>query len=200
MPTSTKLTGAEAARKLLDANELSKICVEETGGVLSDHYDSYAQAIRLSTDHFQHSSLISITIAAHEVGHAIQDKEGMPSFYFRQQAFDFVMFVKKSRIDNFLSGLGGGLLVFATITEFGFELPMIIGGYLSVLVGLGLPLFYSIATLKVEADASVRAINEMQRLNMIASGEKQAIIEILEAAKLTYVWAIIETSFGESEI
>lgn len=200
MPTSTKLTGAEATRKLLDANELTKVCVEETGGFLSDHYDSYAQAIRLSTDHFHKSTLLGIAIAAHEVGHAIQNKEDMPAFYFRQNAFSFVMFIKKARIDNFLLGLSGVLLVFAVLTEFAFASLMLIGGYLSLLVGLGLPLFYTLVTLKVEADASARAIDELQRLSMITPEEKPVVMKILAAAKLTYVWSIIKTSFGESGI
>jgi len=200
VPTFTGLTGAEAARKLLDANDLFQVKVEQSAqGAWSDHYDSYAKTVRLSKNHFNRSSLIGITIAAHEVGHAIQDRDKNYSYRFQQKLFSFIVFVMKFHVQTILIILGIGLILFAV---FGLErenvlmTPTFISGGVLAVVGLILPileLVFSIATLKVETDASYRAINEMKRMEMIGNAEEeQRVKEILDVARLTYVIAVFE--------
>ena len=70
------MTGAETARAILDQNGLYNVRVEETHGVLSDHYDPRDKTVRLSSDNYHGHSVAGVAVAAHEVGHAIQDKEG----------------------------------------------------------------------------------------------------------------------------
>jgi len=200
VPTLTGLTGAEAARKLLDANDLSQVKVEQSGrGVLSDHYDSYAKAVRLSKNHFNRSSLISITIAAHEVGHAIQDRDKNSSYRFQQKILSFIIFAIKFHVQTILITLGIGLILFAMFgleRESAFMTPTFISGGVLAVVGLILPILdfvFPIATLKVESDASYRAINQMKRLKMICNAEEeQRVKEILDVIRLTYVIAVFE--------
>lgn len=73
--SSSFLSGREVARKILDSNGLYDVSVEETGGVLSDHYDPRSKVVRLSTNNYHGYSLAAAAIAAHEVGHAIQDQQ-----------------------------------------------------------------------------------------------------------------------------
>ena len=70
------ITGAQTARKILDENGLSNVKVEEVSGILGDHYDPRTKTVRLSSDIYRNTSIASASVAAHECGHAIQDKEG----------------------------------------------------------------------------------------------------------------------------
>ena len=81
----SKITGQEVARKILDSNNLEKIYVVATGGNLTDHYDSSRKVIRLSKDIYDNESIASLAVAAHECGHAIQDKDGY--FFMRLRSF-----------------------------------------------------------------------------------------------------------------
>ena len=93
---SKGLTGAEVAREILDKNGLNNVYVTETRGMLSDHYDPKRKVIRLSTDVYKGTSIASISVAAHEVGHAIQDKEGYSFMKFRSSIFPLVNFSSKA--------------------------------------------------------------------------------------------------------
>ena len=84
------LTGQEVARKILDDNGLSNIYVVETSGNLSDHYDSSRKVVRLSKDIYHGESIAAISVAAHECGHAIQDKEGYVMMRIRSLIFPIV--------------------------------------------------------------------------------------------------------------
>ena len=85
-----ELSGFEVAREILDKNGLQKIYVVETGGVLTDHYDPKRKVVRLSKEVFNGTSISAMAIAAHEVGHAIQDKEGYAYFKFRSLMYPLV--------------------------------------------------------------------------------------------------------------
>ena len=90
---SENLTGYDVARKILDENGLNDLIIIETGGTLSDHYDPNRKVIRLSKDIYHGTSIASLAVAAHETGHAIQDKEGYFFLKFRSLIFPIVNIV-----------------------------------------------------------------------------------------------------------
>ena len=146
-----KITGREVARNILDSNGLSQIDIYETNGNLTDHYDPTKKLIKLSSDIYDGTSIASIAVAAHECGHAIQDKENYSFFKIRSALVPIV---------NFISYLGYfGLIVslFASVT-----------GYLklSIIILFATALF-QLVTLPVELDASKRAKEQLDRKSVV---------------------------------
>ena len=174
---STGLTGFEVARKILDANGLSDIYVVETKGDLSDHYDPSRKVVRLSKDIFHGTSIAAISVAAHECGHAIQDKEGYVFMKIRS------MLVPIVNIVSYLGYFGLIISIFAGIT-----------GYikLSILVLLA-TLIFQLVTLPVEFDASKRAGIQLEKLGIVDNFEKDSCMKMLNAAALTYVASLAST-------
>ena len=86
------MTGEAVARLILDNNDLKKVKVEEVSGYLSDHYDPSTKTVRLSTSNFKETSIGSVSVAAHECGHAIQDKEGYSFLRIRHTLIPLVKF------------------------------------------------------------------------------------------------------------
>ncbi|WP_223590245.1 zinc metallopeptidase [Neobacillus bataviensis] len=172
---SSGLSGAEVARRILDSNGLYHIPVQEVPGRLSDHYDPIAKAIRLSEDVYYGRSIASISVAAHEVGHAVQDKESYRALVLRHRMFPMV---------NLTSGIAPFLLM---------------GGiflHQSSLIGLGIILFsaavaFQVITLPVEFNASARAKNFMLAEGIIRNHEEKGVNKVLGAAALTYVAAAL---------
>lgn len=175
--TSKGLTGQEVARKILDANRLPDLYVVETSGELTDHYDPRRKVVRLSKSVFRDSTIASAAIAAHECGHAIQDKEGYSFMKIRSMLVPFV---------NFISCLG----------YFGLAVSLFAGltGYLklSILV-LSASLLFQLVTLPVEFDASKRGLKQLQDLNLIDTKEQSGATKMLQAAAMTYVASFIST-------
>lgn len=171
------LCGQEVARKILDDNKLEKIHVVSTSGTLSDHYDSAHNVIRLSNDIFNNNTVASVAIAAHECGHAIQDKEGYSFYRLRKMIYPVV------RI--------GTMLSYAVIAIGAFaQLLNVI--YIGIaLVSLGL--IFQLVTLPVEFDASKRALEELKRLNLINSDEESGVSKMLKAAAFTYVAGVLSS-------
>lgn len=164
------LTGAEVARKMLDEHGLHSVTVEMVPGQLSDHYDPRQKAIRLSEGNFSQPSVAAMAVAAHEVGHAIQDKVRMPALVLRGQ-------------------MAMPLSLGMNIAPF-----MVMGGLALGFMGLfwvGVILFafamlFHLVTLPVEFDASRRALDYIDKHGMggeTLSGSKS----VLTAAALTYV-------------
>ena len=170
-------SGQEAARKILDANGLSDIYVVETKGDLSDHYDPSRKVVRLSKDIFHGTSIAAISVAAHECGHAIQDKEGYVFMKIRS------MLVPIVNIVSYLGYFGLIISIFAGIT-----------GYikLSILVLLA-TLIFQLVTLPVEFDASKRAGIQLEKLGIVDNFEKDSCMKMLNAAALTYVASLAST-------
>ena len=83
IPTTAGMSGAEIARRILDANGLYDVAVKETRGVLSDHYNPMTKTVNLSSSNYHQHSVAGAAIAAHEVGHAIQDQEGYAALRLR---------------------------------------------------------------------------------------------------------------------
>ena len=169
------LTGQEVARKILDANGLENIHIVETQGELTDHYDPKRKVIRLSHTIFHEDSISSVGVAAHECGHAIQDKEGYTFMRIRSVLVPFVNFV------SYLGYFGLVISIFAGIT-----------GYLkiSILILLATILF-QLVTLPVEFDASKRAKEQLIQLGIIDNNEHEQVSKVLFAAALTYVAGLI---------
>lgn len=174
---SKELSGQEVARQILDANNLQDLYIVETKGELTDHYDPKRRVIRLSTSIFHDTSIASIAVAAHECGHAIQDKEGYTFMKIRSMLVPFV---------NLVSGLG----------YFGLVIALIGGltGYLKIsILILVASLVFQLVTLPVEFDASKRGLEHLQSLNLIGEEEHIEANEMLSAAAMTYVASLIST-------
>ncbi|WP_166242432.1 zinc metallopeptidase [Paenibacillus turpanensis] len=173
--TSAGLSGYEAARRMLDDNGLHHIPIEPVPGRLTDHYDPIAKAVRLSEPVYYGNSVSSVSVACHEVGHAIQDKVRYPMLVARHRMFPLV---------NFSSGIAPLLLL---------------GGFffkLSGLLLLGIVLFsaavlFQLVTLPVEFNASSRARESMVSLGFIRNEEERSAGKVLNAAALTYVAAAL---------
>jgi uncharacterized protein len=177
------LTGAEAARRILDANGLHNVKVEQTQGMLSDHYDPRSKVLRLSPPVYGNNSLASVGVAAHEAGHAIQDKQG----YFALQ-------VRSAMVPSVQIGSWLGPIIF--ILGF-FMIQWTDGGFGSSIALLGLGLFaltaiFAVVTLPVEFDASKRAKEMLVHQGIVASQEVKGVSGVLDAAALTYVAAAIQ--------
>lgn len=168
------MTGATTARKILDSNGLKDVKVVETSGVLSDHYDPSKKIVRLSPDVYGKSSIASISVAAHECGHAIQDKNDYTFLRIRNGIIPIVNFASSAGYVAILVGLFTSALGFLWI---GILLEIVI-------------LAFQFITLPVEFDASGRALKELERLEILEKSEKRKSRTMLTAAALTYVAAV----------
>lgn len=164
-------TGYDVARNILDKNGLNNILVVETNGTLTDHYDPTRKVIKLSKDIYHGNSVASASVAAHEVGHAIQDKEGYTFLKIRHAIFPVVSFLDRiSYIVIFL----GFLLEYMNLVYFG-------------IFAVGAGVLFQIITLPVEINASKRAIKELKSLNLTTDRTENLSKNMLTAATLTYV-------------
>ncbi len=173
--TSKKnISGFETARKILDANGLNDIHIVSTPGTLTDHYDPSRNVIRLSTDIFDKNTISSVSVAAHECGHALQDKEGYFFLRFRRSILPFVNFASMAGYIAIMIGIFDGAL---RIFWFGIFCEDFI-------------LIFQLITLTVEFDASRRGLNELLDLGIVDSRELSNCKGMLTAAALTYVAAV----------
>ncbi|WP_042346422.1 zinc metallopeptidase [Bacillus massiliigorillae] len=173
VPSSSRMTGAEVARKILDDNGLYNVHVEETRGYLSDHYDPRSKVVRLSSANYHGHSLAATAVSAHEVGHAIQDQQDYSFLRFRHSL------VPVANISSNLSWVLIMIGIFAQIS--GLLL-------LGIVFMLGAVLF-QVVTLPVEFNASSRAMDQVVSLGIISNSEERETKKVLSAAALTYVAA-----------
>ena len=171
VPVANGMTGAQIARRVLDANGLDEVPVEETPGSLSDHYDPRSRSVHLSPEVFQQVSIASTAVAAHEVGHAIQHAKSYAFFKFRSALFPAVQFASNIW---FLFLLGG---IFLQITGF----------IVLAIVLYAVAVLFTLVTLPVEFDASRRAKSQLTDLGLVASNEATGVQATLKAAAWTYV-------------
>jgi len=174
---SRGLSGFEVAKEILDNNGLNNIYVTETTGVLADHYDSTRKVIKLSTDIFHGTTIAAASVAAHEVGHAIQDKEGYSFMRIRAALFPLVKF---SSYAGYFAILIGVLFGPSDLIAIGIGLEIII-------------LLFQMVTLPVEFDASKRAKEELKKYNLVTDKELQGSDRMLKAAAYTYVASVLTT-------
>ncbi len=170
------LTGYDTARKILDKNGLKDIMILETTGNLTDHYDPTKKVIKLSTDIYHGSSIASLAVAAHECGHAIQDKESYKPMRIRSKIIPTV---------NLCTRLG--------------YLAIAIGAFCSYkLIEIGIILLlallaFQIITLPVEFNASKRALKELKEQKLLDKNDISSARKMLVAAAFTYVASMLST-------
>lgn len=174
------LTGEQAARRVLDANGLSEIPILRCSGKLTDHYDPRERTLSLSENVYDVKSIAAISVACHEVGHAIQHDIGYAPLTFRNGIVPVV---------NIMSTLSWPMAIIGIILlgyngELGNTVFLIgIIGFLAVVV-------FHLVTLPVELDASSRAINQMDELGLITSEDRKGAKKVLKAAAMTYLAAL----------
>ena len=171
------VTGKEVARRILDANGLSDIQVLEVTGTLTDHYNPTKRSVNLSTDIYKDSSIASIAVAAHECGHAIQDKIGYVFLRIRHKLVPTVNLC--SKIGYAVVGIG-----------------LLLGTYKLSMIGLILLcaiLLFQLVTLPVEFNASKRAMEQLKSLNLIDDTSHSGVKNMLSAAAMTYVASLAST-------
>lgn len=178
--TKGKLSGFEIARIILDSNDLKNIHIVEVKGNLTDHYDPQNKVVRLSTNVFHDSSIASVAVAAHECGHAIQDKENYTFMRIRAKLVPVVNFVNKT---GYIATLLG--IIFSV-----FDL-LIIGIFMLLIT-----LLFQLVTLPVEFDASKRAKIKIEKLNLATKDEQEGVNKMLSSAAFTYVASVLETLFN----
>lgn len=174
-----KISGYEVARKILDSNDLHNIKINEVPGELTDHYDPTKKVVNLSTDIYQGRTIAAASVAAHECGHAIQDKVGYVPLRIRAALVPVVNFSTKIGYLVVVIGLTAGALKIATIG-------------LILLLSM---LLFQLITLPVEFNASFRAEKQLKSLNLLESKEQNDSKKMLFAAALTYVAGMLSTLF-----
>jgi len=170
------LTGAQAAREVLDAAGLHNMPVAEVGGHLTDHYDPTKKALFLSSENYRGTSIAAIGVAAHEAGHALQHKAAYAPLNLRMALVPITQF----------ASYASGLIVLA-----GW-----IFGMFSKLLGVAIVVFtiiaiFQLVTLPVEFDASRRAKEQLFRLGLVRENERAGVSKVLSAAAMTYMAAMV---------
>ena len=172
VPVANGLSGAQAAREILDRNGLHAVPIERAaGGALSDNYDPRKRTLSLSEPVYDGRSVASTAIAAHEVGHAIQHAKAYKPMEVRSAMFPAV---------SFASNTWFILLLFGAFTR-------ALGLVLVAVVLYGAVVLFQIVTLPVEFDASRRALAQISSLGLVTAGESRGSRRVLTAAAMTYV-------------
>ena len=180
--SSRRITGAEAAQRVLQANGISNVCIERTSGHLTDHYDPKSNVIRLSDQVYDSISIASIGVACHEAGHAVQHATQYTPIKLRSAVIP---------VTNIGSRLAMPLILLGLLLSF-------LGNYSYTLVYIGigcfaLTLLFELITLPVEFNASSRAIRAISDYGMLNSEEIKGAQKTLQAAALTYLAAAAVT-------
>ncbi len=173
---TTGITGAQAARRILDSNGLTHVDVERTQGMLSDHYDPRSKTLRLSPAVYEGPTLAAVGVAAHEAGHALQDKTGYAPLQLRSAMVPTVQIGSWLGPIIFLAGL------FMSLT------PLAWAG----LILFGATAVFALVTLPVEFNASNRAKQLLVSQGILAPQEMGGVNKVLDAAALTYVAAALQ--------
>lgn len=175
VPSARGLTGAMAARQILDANGLMHIRVEHIRGSLTDHFDPRAGVIRLSDSTYQQANIAAVGVAAHEAGHAVQHAVGYGPIKIRTAIIP---------ITNFGSNLAIPLILLGFFLQLR---PLVLAGVLLY----SLVAIFQLVTLPVEFNASSRAIATLEGSGMLYGDEVKGARKVLSAAAMTYVAALV---------
>lgn len=179
-PSASGLTGAQTARMILDRNGLTNVKVEPVAGTLTDHYDPSSKVVRLSEGNFSKNSIAAVSVAAHEVGHAIQDASGYVPMKLRAGLFPIVSFSSQLWFPLFFLGIILGAS--AGLGQLMIQLAVIL--FAAVLA-------FHVVTLPVEVNASTRAYGLLQRYGILSSREAGGTRRVLTAAAFTYIAAAL---------
>ncbi len=171
-----RMTGREAAERVLSSNGLTNVRIERVSGQLTDHYDPRGNVIRLSEAVYDSASIAAAGVAAHEAGHAVQYAVGYGPIKLRRAMIPVTQVASNLAMPLVLLGLFMG------------------SGYLSVAyVGIALfcvAAFFQLVTLPVEFNASSRALRALEETGVLGAEEKNGAKRVLSAAALTYVAAL----------
>lgn len=171
----SNLSGAQAARDILDAQGLSDISIEEVRGKLTDHYDPSSRVLRLSERVHNSTSLAALGVAAHEAGHAIQYARRYAPIMLRSGILPLV-------------ALGSNLWFFVFLGGLIFRHPLLINVGIVIFAGI---VIFSVITLPVEFNASSRAMVLLTEQGIVEQSEAGSAKAVLDAAALTYVAATL---------
>ena len=181
VPVRNGMTGAQAARRILDLNGLTDVPVGQVGGELSDHYDPAKRSVSLSQDVYGGATVASVAIAAHECGHAIQHQTGYSLLVIRNAIAGPVSFVSMASWPLLIIGI---LLIQAGRLSTG-NLIFDIG-----VIAFAAVVLFHLVTLPVELNASSRALKIIEEEGIVAAEERAGAKKVLSAAALTYVAAL----------
>lgn len=174
------MTGAEAARRILNSNGIYDVEIQPIGGSLTDNYDPSRKVLRLSQDVYGSTSLSAVGVAAHESGHAIQHSRNYVPLKLRSALVPITNLASRMAMPFILIGILFGAYwgsrVGYTIVEIG-------------IVFFAVSVLFSLITLPVEFNASRRAVKTLQETGVVAQDEVGAVRSVLSAAALTYVAA-----------
>jgi Zn-dependent membrane protease YugP len=177
VPVDSGMTGAQAAREILDRAGLHDVPVEEIPGRLSDHYDPTKRALFLSAENFEGRSIAAVGVAAHESGHALQHQAAYGLFNVRMAIVPVTQFASM-----------GYSVIFLAALIFRAFFPTLIT---IAIVLFAIMTFFQLVTLPVEYDASRRAKEQLFRLGLVHEHEREGVAKVLDAAALTYVAALV---------
>ena len=183
VPSRRGLTGAEAARRVLDANGLRHITIERVHGHLTDHFDPTAGVIRLSDATYASTSVAAIGVAAHEAGHAVQHAEGYVPIKVRSAIIPLTRFGSFLAMPLFLIGL---LLGSGSYLGYGIGTIFMVTGILF----FSFSTLFQLVTLPTEFNASARAMKALEDGGLLTADELPAARATLSAAAMTYVAAL----------
>ena len=174
----SRLTGAQAAREILDNSGLHNVPVEAIGGHLTDHYDPTKRALFLSAENYEGNSVAAVGVAAHEAGHALQHQDAYAPLQLRMSLVPITQFASVAWMGLLLLGLFLG------------------GAFFSKFIWIAVAVFalttvFQIVTLPVEFDASKRAKAVLLRLGLVHDDESEGVSKVLNAAAMTYVAAMV---------
>ena len=176
--TSRGITGAEAAKRVLDMNGIYDVRIERVSGELTDHFDPKNKVIRLSDATYDDSSVASVGVAAHEAGHAVQYEKNYAPIKIRNSIVPIVNIGSRLSMPLFILGLIFGATGLSYIGVFLFSFALI----------------FQLITLPVEFNASKRAIRILDESNILYEDEVGPAKKVLRAAALTYVAAVASTA------
>ena len=177
------LTGAEAARRVLDANGLYHVTIERVHGRLTDHYDPKAGVIRLSDAVYGSTGISAVGVAAHEAGHAVQHAVGYVPIKVRAAIIPLTRFGSFLAMPLFIIGL-----LFAGGSYLGYEIGTIF--MLTGILFFSFSTLFQLVTLPTEFNASARAMQALEDGGLLAADELPAAKATLSAAAMTYVAAL----------
>ena len=177
--SSRGVTGAQAARLVLDKNGLQNIPIEQISGKLTDHYDPRANVIRLSSEVYNGTSTASIGVACHEVGHAIQHATGYTPIKVRSAIVPITNIGSKLAVPLIIIGI-----LLSTLSEF-FVWMAYIG-----IIAFSLTVIFQLVTLPTEFNASSRALATIRENGILTAEELKGSKKVLNAAAMTYVAAL----------
>ena len=170
-------SGFDVAREILDRNGLSKVLILETQGELSDHYDPSKKVVKLSHDIYNGKTIAAVSVASHECGHAIQDKNGYTFLRFRNMIVPLVNFSSKI---GYIAIMAGIFLSLVKLVWVGIAFEVII-------------LLFQLITLPVEFNASSRALKLIKEYGIVNEDEHSGAKKMLTSAALTYVAGVLST-------